>query len=220
MVEMKRLRLVQLAVFTAALAFAGGGVALATPITYTEQAVASGTLGATPFSDANLTIQWTGDTSSVGLPGSFLADLSYFYNIAGRSAVDLTISGVGSTTFTDGVEVFVDPTLPTPVAGFAEPDPAGALGILGTFDSAFGSYGLTTPIGPITDNVSFSFLSAASPFGLTWDTGLGGLTLTAVGVDSTFAAITTSPVPEPASLALFGTGVLTFVGRRLRRARD
>ncbi len=44
MVEITRGKLVRISVFTVVLAVAGGGVALATPITDTEQAVASGTI--------------------------------------------------------------------------------------------------------------------------------------------------------------------------------
>jgi hypothetical protein len=205
MVEITHRRLVQISAFAVAFALAGRGVALATPITYTEQASASGTIGLTSFSDADLTIQWTGDTSGVSGGGGF------FINDAGASVVDLTISGVGSTVFTDNVEVFVNQA--SAAAGFALSGGGGS--ILDTFDAAFTSYALATPIGPITDN----------PFirpDLTFDTGLGLLNITSVNPNSpssTFTATTTSPVPEPASMALLGTGVLTLVGRQLRRRR-
>jgi hypothetical protein len=185
-----------------AFTLASSGVASATPIKYTEQAVASGSIGATTFSGANLTIQWTADTSGVNHQGG---PASFFGNDGGASTVDLTISGVGSTVFTDDVEVFVNQL--TPIVGFAD-NTVGA-SILDTIDSAFGSYALTTPIGPITDTA----LLSPGTFG----TGLGGLTITAVRVNSTFSA---TPVPEPASLMLLGTGVLTLVRRRFRRSRE
>src|ERR1700719_2352887 len=82
------------------------------PITYTEQATASGSLGSTPFSSALVTITFTGDTANV-TGGS-----GFFANNVGTATVN--VSGIGTATFTSGLEVFDNQvSTPTAAAGIA-----------------------------------------------------------------------------------------------------
>jgi PEP-CTERM motif len=181
-------------------------IGTATPITYIEQATASGTIGTLTFTDALLSLTFTGSTTNVtGGAG--------FFSIDATDTV-LNIGGIGLSTVTDsGLFVFVNQDFATPVAGFASAQGS----ILDTMDSAFGTYGLTTSIGPITDG---NFIRPDLIFATT----LGGLDITSAG-NSTFRAfITASPVPEPSSLGVLlfalGLGVATRRIASVRRGNN
>src|SRR6266481_9118729 len=134
-----------------------GSIAAAGPITYTETATATGTIGNQVFTSALLTFNFTGDTSNV-------TGAAPFFVISATGAT-VNIAGIGTATITDsGIEVFVNETFSPPAAGFG----GGAGSILDTFDTAFAPYALTTAIGPITGT---SFIRSD----LTFATTLGGL---------------------------------------------
>lgn len=152
------------------------------PITYIEQARASGTLGARTFTNALITIVLDGDTGTVTeRPGVFANAVGIF---------TINVSGIGTATFTDNMVVFDNQLFDPPAAGF------GLLAggsVLDTFNTILGSYDLTTSIGPIS---GASFIRPDLVFGTT----LGNLNIASAG-DSTFTATT---VPEPSSLIPFG----------------
>jgi hypothetical protein len=196
-----------LAIAFLALLLGVGGNVHAGQITYSEMATASGTLGANAFTDALVTVTLTGDSANVVLDPSGLG----FVNKIGTFMVK--VAGVGTATFTDsGLFVFDNPkVVPIPaVAGFS--DLTVGRPILGTVDSAFRSYDLTTaPFGPVTS----SLIIAPDA---TFPTTLGGLNITQAG-ESTFLAVATPlNVPEPAGATLMGLGVvgLGFWARRRR----
>lgn len=166
------------------------GTAFAGSITYTEQAVASGTIGDTPFTDALVTLTAVGDTSNVTGGGGF------FTNDIGANVVTVNIQGVGTFTFTDDVYIFDNQG--AGAAGFASNTAGGS--ILDTFDPAFTTYDLTTSIGPITNS---SFIRPDLFYGTTG----GSLNLQTAG-NSTFTAVTGTGVPEPATLSLLGIGLI------------
>jgi hypothetical protein len=148
------------------------------PIIYTEQAIASGTLGGTTFTDALITLMLDGDT------GHVTGGSGFFTNTVGTFTVN--VSGIGTATFTDSMDVFDNQLFAPPAAGF------GLLGggsVLDTFNTQFASYDLTTSIGPIS---GASFIRSDLVFGTT----LGNLNIVSAG-NSTFTA---STVPEPSSL--------------------
>jgi hypothetical protein len=161
------------------------------PITYTEQATVSGSLGGSAFTNKLITVVFSGDT------GTVTGGSGFFTNSVGTTT--FTIAGVGSGTFTDSMFVFDNQG--ALFAGIA--DSAGSL--LDTQNAAFASYNLTTPIGPLS----------GSPFirpDLTFGTTAGGLIISSSG-NSTFTA---STVPEPASVFLLG-GVGAIFAARLKR---
>jgi hypothetical protein len=156
----------------------------ATPITYTVTTTGTGTLNGTPFTTALVTVTLTGDTSTVtagsgALAGTLLSP--------GRATV--TVVGVGTATFTHPTEAVVLPPSfkgMTVVVIASEDEDMGVLtgtvtGILGLGNNALGSYGLTSPLGPI------SGVAEWSPNGVYLTTS-GGFQLTSVAGTSTFTA--------------------------------
>jgi hypothetical protein len=175
-------------------------IASAGTITVVDSATASGSLGSTSFDDSLITLTLTGNTSGVANFGGGLFDL------LPEAPVTINIASLDTTaTFTDEVTVVVAET--GEIAGFLDntllalnrPDD-----ILSTTNSVFGTYDLTTSIGPVTG----AGFSGTSIFG----TNEGGLQITAVG-ESTFTA---TVVPEPTTLTLMGLGLACLAVRRRR----
>jgi hypothetical protein len=189
---MKRTSLIVVA--AAILLFCGAGRANADGITYTESATATGSIGATNFTGALVTITFAGDTSNVsGASGLFT-------NPVGTATV--TIGGIGTFAFTDSLVVFDNQ--PFSAVGISD---ATLNDILDTFsDPPFSTYDLTTAIGPVTGLSGFNA-------GSTYGTSGGGLVFSDMSADSTFAAT----VPEPGSLVLLGAGIAGLL--MLRRGR-
>jgi len=196
---MKRTNLILVA--AAALLFCGARQANADAITYTESGTATGSIGATNFTDALVTITFVGDTSNVsGASG-------LFSNPVGTATVAIAGIGNGAFAFTDSLYVFDNQSTSfVGIADFTLND------ILDTFgNSAFSTYGLTTSIGPVT---GFSAFDPGSAYG----TKDGLLVFSNMSVNSTFAATTTAAaVPEPSSLVLLGAAIAGLL--MLRRGR-
>jgi hypothetical protein len=168
--------------------------AKADTITYTETATATGSLGSTSFTNATVTLAGTGNSAGITTPAAGIFALVL--------PVSVQISGIGTFAFTDTVQV-VDNQAGS-VAGFG--DNSNSLGILFDMAAAFSSYNLGSSIGPISGTPAFNF-------GGSFGTAGGSFILTSVSSDS-FKAVdtTTSPVPEPSSFAILGTGMAGLAG--------
>jgi hypothetical protein len=169
-------------------------------ITYAEQVTASGGLGANNFSNALVTISFSGDTSNVTNPFPGI-----FQNTQGVGTV--AVAGiVGTATFTDMMGA--DDTQSINSAGISDFTLDRAT--LFTNDPAFATYDLTTAIGPLSGlgdtNLGFAF-----------PTDMGSFVLLSLNSFVTFTATTTpEPVPEPASIILLGS-LLCVVSRGIHK---
>ena len=165
-------------------------------ITYTESAIGSGSLGKNDFTNALVTITATGNTGNVVDQGS-----GVFVIIL---PAELTVQGLGSTMFTDIIQFVSNNGVGDAGVG----DNTNGRAVLFTNNSVFDNYNLQTSIGPISGASSFN---PGGSFG----TADGTLITTSFG-PSTFEAVTSS-VPEPSTIAMFGTGLLGLAGMARRK---
>jgi hypothetical protein len=153
-------------------------------ITYTVSAIASGSLGATVFTNALVTIEFVGDPSQahldVGTPNLWL-------NI-GTATVTIAGVGVGPATLSSGPVALDEQGGPTHscsssvpcLAGIGAGTPVGPT-LLGITNTAFLTYDLNTAIGPVQG-------APVITTSLTVNTTLGGLNFTSVAATGTFTA--------------------------------
>ena len=142
--------------------------ATAFPVTYTETATIDGSLDGIAFFNTEITITGSGDTDNIvhGMPCCFRNEL-------GANTVTFDLAGFGTGVFTDLIAVVVNQTNTGGIPGEPETGISGAgfsdftsfFLILWTLDPAFGSWDLSTDIGPLigpgfcncdpTANISF-----------------------------------------------------------------
>jgi PEP-CTERM motif len=193
-------RIVPAVVLSIASIFIAASPSFGAPITYTEQATASGSLNGVSFTDATVLLTMNNSTTNVTTGGPGL-----FFNVG---TVTLSIDGGPAVTFTDPTHVFSDQG---PPAGAGFKDVSRSEDMLDTGSASFATYDLTTSIGPIVG-------SSVINDGLSFPTTGGAFVLTSAG-EATFTAATNA-IPEPSTWAmmLIGFAGLGYVGYRRARA--
>jgi hypothetical protein len=164
---------------TVALVLAVVTQAGAEPITYTFQAVATGTLGQTAYTNALVTLTFKGDTNDVVLVGG-ISQIS-----VGTATV--TVATIGTATFTDKMAV-------TDVQSLNQvglTDLNNSNDVLDVLGSAFATYQLNTSIGPISTETPFWEQETG------YNTTRGAFVINFVPGNATFAAVAASTIPGP-----------------------
>ena len=175
----------------------------ATPVLYSDSAIASGTIGSTTFTNQLVTIDFRANTNGVSCSGGYCADT----NGVGY----LTIGNSVNILFTDPLNFFDDSSYAgTGIAGIGDETVNGS--IFDTENNAFETYTGTSPIGPLS-GTSFSRTD------LVYHTAAGNLNFTNVANTSTFTAafVPTTTTPEPSSFVLLGSGIAVLAGAARRR---
>lgn len=174
-------------------------------ITFTDITTASGTIGATSFSDAAITVSGAANTASITTPHSGVLEIV-------DTSTSVFIGGLGIYNFTTPVGFFVNNTFG--IVGFQRSNSADLID--GPDNTDFATWEMNASIGPITG--TGSIFQWDSGFGAVDTTG-GQLILDNSSPNITFSAtFTPTTTPEPGTLVfvIAGLGAFVLIGRTRR----
>jgi hypothetical protein len=189
------------------------------PITYTITTTATGTLGASPFTNAGVTLTLAGNTSAVMAgPGS----LNNFLVNPGTATVN--IAGLGTATLTGSIEILstfnslLSGQSAVVIGQLDNPGGTSVTGILWTFSPTFLGYQLQTPLGPVSGSGGVANQGPADGF---FSTTAGNLQFAAgQGGGAGRSSFIAAAVPEPETQALAIIGLAAMIGTRLFKRSD
>jgi hypothetical protein len=121
---------------------------LADPITYTMQFIGTGSLGSSSFTDAEVTLQFVGDTANI------MNESGFYVNDVGTASVSVMgVNGGAFEIFTDPIAVYSNPSadLGTVTVGFTD---LNSVDIVDDQSAAFTGYALG-PTAPIVGGTLF-----------------------------------------------------------------
>jgi hypothetical protein len=182
-------------------------------ITYVESAIATGTMGSTPFTNASVTVTLTADTSTVAtvFGGAVLVN---------PGSATVSVGGFGGPfTMLGSIEAFSTYNAlvhGSSLAGIAQIDPSGPpnfTGILVQSDPALYGYNLRDAFGPIVDSPGLVSTGDTSFYATTGGTlhmtSATTSTLTVTGGDGTDAPLPGGPLGNPTMLNLPHVGLIS-----------
>jgi PEP-CTERM motif len=169
----------------------------AIPITYVEQATATGILGGVNFTSANVILSMTSETTTVTS-----APPTYF----NFGTLTVNVAGIGLATFINPSAIAANQTALD--VGFGDATTGSA--ILFTSNPLLSTYDLKTAFGPLLGTASFNA-------GLSFRTTDGLFVLNDVSGLVSFVSAT--GVPEPSSFALLSVGLAGLMGLGLGRRK-
>ncbi|MGA8755871.1 MAG: hypothetical protein WB611_06000 [Stellaceae bacterium] len=175
-------------ILAAASIFPAGVSASASPITYTEQITASGTLGGVGFSNANVVLTMNNDTTNVmgeENAGTATVTIGAGPAVTFTNPITFAVAPLGAGLELGPVVLFQDDVVDFIIVADANP--------------AFAAYDLKSAIGPLTGPDAI--------FEVSFPTSGGNLMFTGGGPDSIFTATVPTTVPEPRCWALIAAGV-------------
>lgn len=175
--------------------------AFADPITYKEDAIASGNLGGLSFVNSPISVMMSGDTKNLTSSFNFTGSTLTFNNTGSTTITVANLSPVsmsnpskisGSVTFSSIVPITISDTKVNSI-------------VLGNFAPVPKTYNFVTSVGPVSGS---SFFSSGSAF----PTAVGNFVLTGVtGSTAIFTAATPLPFPMPSGATLDSTGSISNV---------